>query len=91
MIPQRNFFSPYRAVEVDTDTTEGDGTESQPSSSKNQNQKGVESSCPIIISISVNLLNFQGELNIFMKGSFEFRTSRNGIKVLPRKWLIIQP
>jgi len=39
---------------------------------------------PIMIIASINLFKFQGELKLFMKNIFEFRTTRNMINVVTK-------
>lgn len=41
--------------------------------------KGVGRPPLIILTTSINLLKLQGEMKAFMKGTFEFRSTRNGI------------
>jgi hypothetical protein len=86
-IPTRNFFAPLRAMEVDTNTVAGDGAESELPTKQQQNPvpKGTERPPPIILITSVNLLKFRAEIKAIMKGSFEFRTSRNVISVVTRE------
>jgi len=39
---------------------------------------------PIIITVLLNLMKFQGGLKPIVKGMFEFRATRNGIKVVTK-------
>jgi hypothetical protein len=45
---------------------------------------GRQATPPVTIRVSLNLLNFQGELKPIIKDTFEFRTTRNGIKVVTK-------
>jgi hypothetical protein len=39
---------------------------------------------PVIITVSLNLLKFQGELKTMIKGTFELRTTRNRMQVVTK-------
>jgi hypothetical protein len=47
--------------------------------------KGTERSPSIILTASVNLLKFQGEIKGPTKGNFELRSSRTGIRVVTKE------
>jgi hypothetical protein len=61
-IPTRKFFAPFRAIETDTGTTAVDGADSEPLTYLQPNPvpKGVGRPLTIILTTSVNLLNFHG-------------------------------
>jgi len=83
-VPTRKFFIPFRALEVDT--TAGDRAESEPHTQPQQAAPvGTGRPSPIILTSSINLLKFQGDLATIAKGSFEFRISRNGIRLVTKE------
>jgi hypothetical protein len=71
----RNFYAPLRAT-MDLEETGGD--QQEPSS-----QAGRP--LPIILTSATNLLQLQKKLRGLAKGNFEFRTSRNGTRVVTRE------
>jgi hypothetical protein len=51
----------------------------------NEQRYGKESSPPIIITATINLLKFQAEIKAISKGNFQLRNDRNGVKVITRE------
>jgi hypothetical protein len=64
VILKRNLFASLRAVDVNTYTTGRGGADSEtpPSNRKETEPKGVGRPPPIILTTSVNLLTFKGEI-----------------------------
>jgi hypothetical protein len=79
-IPIRKYFAPLRLDEDDTVYTGENGAQQVSTSVP----KAAGRPPPVIVTMSLNLLKFQGELKSIMKGTFEFRTTRNGIKVVTK-------
>jgi hypothetical protein len=84
-LPTRNFFAPLRAADVEVEHTEdnsertdGDHQQKLPSS-----QRGRPP--PIILAYAINLIQLQKQLNGLVKGSFEFRNTRNGTRVVTKE------
>jgi hypothetical protein len=71
----RNFYAPLRAT-MDLEVT--GGVQQEPSSQAGR-------SPPIILTSETNLLQLQKKLRGLVKGNFEFRTSRNGTRVVTRE------
>jgi hypothetical protein len=71
-------------VEVDSVSTRADGAESEPHTQQQPTPvpKTVGRPRPIIVTASINFLKFQGKFKPLMKNTFEFRTTRNGIKMV---------
>jgi len=63
-----------------------DGAESEPRTQQQPTPvpKVVGRPLPIIVTASINLLKFQEEVKPIMKNTFDFRTTRNGIKVVTK-------
>jgi hypothetical protein len=72
--------------EADSDSTDVGGADSEHCTQQQQTPllDAVGRPYPIIITASINLLKFQGELRPATKNMFVFRTTRNGIKVVAK-------
>jgi hypothetical protein len=74
----RNFFVPLRAP-MDTDSADAKAT---------LNEETVPGktgrSPPIILTSQANLIQLQKQLKNVVKGNFEFRSTRNGTKVVTK-------
>jgi hypothetical protein len=76
-IPTRNFFAPLRMTNMDTDSS---GMEA-----KTQEEAVPEKTCrppPISLTSSINLIQLQKQLKNVVKDDFEFRSTRNGTRVI---------
>jgi hypothetical protein len=75
----RNVFAPLRAADMDTDAS---GTEA------NSNKEAVPGKTgrppPIVLTSTANLIQLQKQLQIVVKENFEFRSTRNGTRVITR-------
>jgi hypothetical protein len=71
-------LAPLRIDEDDTTSTGENGVQRESTSVP----KAAGMPAPVISTMSLNLLKFQGELKPIIKGAFKFRTTRNGIKVV---------
>jgi hypothetical protein len=82
-VPTRNFFAPLRSAEMET------GEEAADDASENQEQQATPSVIgrppPIVLTSEVNLIALQRQLKPLSKGNFEFRTTRNGTKVVTKE------
>jgi hypothetical protein len=77
-ITTRNFFAPLRAT-METDSS---GMED-----KTEEEAVAEKTCrppPIILTSTVNLIQLQKHLKSVVKGDFEFRSTRNGTRVITK-------
>jgi hypothetical protein len=75
----RNFFAPLKAADMDADAS---------STEANSNEEAVPGKTdrllPIILTSTTNLIQLQKELKIVVRGNFEFRSTRNGTRVITR-------
>jgi len=79
-IPTRKYFAHLQTAEVDSFSTAAEESSQQPTAVSNE----VGRTPPVIITTSINLLKFQRELKSLMKGTFEFRTTRDGIMTVTK-------
>jgi hypothetical protein len=80
-LPTRNFFAPLRTeMEI-----EGAKEETHDGDQGTTNQAG--SLPPIILTYATKLLQLQKSIKGFVKGSFEFRSTKNGTRVLTSRLL----
>jgi hypothetical protein len=84
-LPTRKFFAPLRTADMEvehtednSDRTDGDHQQQSPST-----QRGRPP--PTILTSAINLIEFQKKLKGFVKDSFEFRTTRNGTRVVTKE------
>jgi hypothetical protein len=82
-VSTRNFFAPLRSSEMET------GKETAEDPSENQEQQAAPShiSRPptIVLNSKVNLIALQRQLKSIAKGSFEFRSTKNGTRVVTKE------
>jgi hypothetical protein len=75
----RNFFAPLRTADMETDAS---GIEAI---SNAESVPGKTSRPPqIILTFTTNLIQLQKQLKIVAKGKFDFRSTRNGTRVITR-------
>jgi hypothetical protein len=82
-LPTRNLFAPLRTTDLELEPTEDnrdrtDGDQQQPPSS----QRGRPPPIMLILVYAINLIQLQKQLKGLVKGSFEFRNTRNGTRVV---------
>jgi len=68
---------------VEEDASNGKGTESELPTHQIQGS-GTERPPPIKLTATVYLLKFQAEVKAVTNGSFEFHSTRNGIRMVTR-------
>jgi hypothetical protein len=77
-VPTRNFFAPLRA-NMDTDSAGAEVT---------ANEETVPGKSgrlpPVILTLQTNLIQLQKQLKNVVKGDFEFRSTRNGTRVVTK-------
>jgi hypothetical protein len=74
----RNYFAPLQTPQMDAEETESPAEE--------QTRPNVSGRPPpIVLTSAVNLIHLQKELKGIVKGSFEFRSTRNGTRVVTRE------
>jgi hypothetical protein len=78
-ITTRNLFGPFRTTIMDTDSS---------CTEANTQEKAVpEKTCrapPIILTSNINLIRLQKQLKTVVKDDFEFRSTRNGTRVIAK-------
>jgi hypothetical protein len=78
-VQTRNFYAPlWNSKEVE----ERQGNSSTDAGDQAPSQAGRPP--PIILTATTNLLQLQKKLRVFVKGSFEFRNTRNGTRVVTK-------
>jgi hypothetical protein len=83
-IPTRNFYAPLTTmdVEIQNEITE----ETDPSTQQQQQTaKGAGRPPPIVLTSSVNLIKLERDIKSIAKNKYEFRTTRNGIRVMTKE------
>jgi hypothetical protein len=78
-VPTRNFFAPLRTTSMDTDSS---STETTPQETATAAK--ISRPPPIILTSTVNLIQLQKQLKNVLKEDFEFRTTRNGTRIVTR-------
>jgi hypothetical protein len=78
-VATRNFFTPLKAADMGTDASDTEA---------NSNEEAVPGKTgrppPIILTSTTNLIQLQKQLKIVVKENFEFRSTRNGTRVITR-------
>jgi hypothetical protein len=78
-VTTRNFFTPLRACDIVMDST---NTEASPCEAKAPAKRGRPP--PIVLTFAVNLIQLQKQLKGVVSENFEFRSTRNGTRVITR-------
>jgi hypothetical protein len=90
--PTRKFCTPLKAVDSDTAAQEEERAgASYPARAAPNFHKEAGRPPPNSLTSNINLLNIQIHIREIEKSNFEFRTIRNGIQVVMKKWQLIQP
>jgi hypothetical protein len=76
----KNYYAPLRTVEMDAEDV-GDS----PAPEEEQQQKTTGRPPPIVMTSATNLINLQNSLKGVVKGNYEFRSTRNGTRVVTRE------
>jgi hypothetical protein len=83
-LPTWNFFAPLRTAGMEPDSTEdSDRTDGNQQQQLPSSQTGRPP--PIKLTSATNLIQLQKQLKGFVKGSFEFRSTRNGTRVVTKE------
>jgi hypothetical protein len=83
-VPTQNFFAPLKLTEMEADH----GDDADDSTEGQQQQAPSTQTCrppPIELSSQVNLIQLQRQLKGLLKGNFEFRSTRNGTRVVTKE------
>jgi hypothetical protein len=75
-VTTKNFFAPFRTLNVDTDAS---GTES--SETEEPVPRKSSRPPPIVLTSTINLIQLQKQLKGIAKQQFEFRSTRNGTRI----------
>jgi hypothetical protein len=78
-VATRNFFAPLRTSDMDTDFT---NTEATPREAAAPAKPGRPP--PVILTSAINLILLQKQLKGVVSENFEFRSTRNGTRVITR-------
>jgi hypothetical protein len=81
-VPTRNFFAPLRTTSMDTDSSSTENTPQETATTPTAAKTGRPP--PIILTSTVNLIQLQKQLKNILKEDFEFRTTRNGTRIVTR-------
>jgi hypothetical protein len=86
-VPMKNYFAPLRTTEMDIErpvvegsTQKPDGEPQQESSSKSGRLLPI-----VLTSTTTNLMQLQKRYKGVVAGSFEFRNTRSGTKIVPKE------
>jgi hypothetical protein len=75
----RNYFAPLRTPQMEAE-------ESEPPTEEQQTSPVVSGRPPpIVLTSAINLIQLQNNLKSIVKGNFEFRSTRNGTRVVTRE------
>jgi hypothetical protein len=69
----RKVVAPVRTTDADTETT---GTEKA--------RQGRR--LPIVMTSTINIIQLKSDLSEHIKGEYEFRNTRNGTRIITKKW-----
>jgi hypothetical protein len=72
-------------MDVVETTEKPDADEQQPSTRKTGRPP------PIVLTSTTNLMQLQRQVKNIVTGSFEFRNTRSGTRIVTKKWQIFQP
>jgi hypothetical protein len=75
----RNYFAPLRTANMDTDTS---GTDAVPHEEAVPGKTGRPP--PIVLTSSTYLIQLQKQLKSVVKDNFEFRSTRNGTRIIKK-------
>jgi hypothetical protein len=78
-VPTRNYFAPLRAAEMETDSA---GSEASSCKATAPGRTGRPP--PIVLTSAVNLIQLQKQLKGVISEDFEFRSTRNGTRIIMR-------
>jgi hypothetical protein len=80
----RNYFAPLRTTEMDTAENDAEG---EHAAEEQQQAPSLVAGRPppIVLTSDANLILLQKQLKGLVKGSFEFRSTRNGIQVITKE------
>jgi hypothetical protein len=83
-VPTRNFFAPLRSTDM-----EADHGRDADDSTEGQQQQAPSSQAgrppPIVLTSQLNLIQLQRQLKGLLKGNFDFRSTRNGARVVTKE------
>jgi hypothetical protein len=80
-VTSHNFFPPLRTNNMDTEKEPPEQVAPRESSGPP----------PIVMITTTNLIRLQSNLKNHVKREYEFRNTRNGTRIIKKKWRIIQP
>jgi hypothetical protein len=83
-VPTKNFFAPLRTKDTEMECSVVDGTAEKAEGEQQKSPRESGRPPPIILTSVVNLIHFQKQLKGVVSDSFEFRTRRNGTRVVAR-------
>jgi hypothetical protein len=79
-VSTKNYYAPLRIVEMDAEDV-GDG----PAPEEVQQQTKAGRQPPIVLTSAINIINLENNLKGVVKGNYEFRSTRNGTRVITRE------
>jgi hypothetical protein len=81
-LPTRDFFALLRATEMEI---EGDSNDRTASEQQQAPASQTGRPPPIILTLTTNQMQLQRQLTVFINGNFEFRSTRNGTRVVTKE------
>jgi hypothetical protein len=83
-VPTQNFFAPLRSIEMEADHGgDADTTTERQQHQAPSSQAGKPP--PIVLTSQANLMQLRRQLKGLMKGNFEYRSTRNGTRVVTKE------
>jgi hypothetical protein len=83
-VPTKNFFAPLRTKDTEMECSVVDDTAEKAEGEQQKSPSQSGRPPPIILTSVVNLIHLQKQLKSVVNDSFEFRTIRNGTRVVTR-------
>jgi hypothetical protein len=82
-VPTKNYFTPLRTTEMDIERPVAEG------STRRRTASGViqkvRQAAPIVLTSTTNLIHLQSKFKGFVSGSFEFRNTRSGTRIVTKE------
>jgi hypothetical protein len=76
-VPTRNFFAPLRTAELECEGSKSETTDNP--------ENEMQQAPPIVLTSQEHLIQLQKNLKRMCKGNFEFRSTRNGTRVINKE------
>jgi hypothetical protein len=85
-VPTKNYFAPLRTTDMDVERPVREGSTQRPDGESHQESTSKSGRPPpIVLTSTINLIQLQKTFKGFVSGSFEFRNTRSGTRIVTKK------